>query len=140
MEGKPIIEVKVEFNQPGFKMKTEQGDVVMIPFYGKVYGELFSGIVEPWGVDTQILNQAGVRHMSARYLLTGKDKDGQECHIYVENNAFFTDDLPHPTFKSVPTFYTDSKLLSPYLHRNQFVGEGSVEKDGLWIRFYEIEH
>ncbi len=140
MEGKPIIEVKVEFDQPGFKMKTEQGDVVMIPFYGKVYGELFSGIVEPWGVDTQILNQAGVRHMSARYLLTGKDKDGQECHIYVENNAFFTDDLPHPTFKSVPTFYTDSKLLSPYLHRNQFVGEGSVEKDGLWIRFYEIEH
>jgi len=140
VEGKPIIEVKVEFDQPGFKMKTEQGDVVMIPFYGKVYGELFSGIVEPWGVDTQILNQAGVRHMSARYLLTGKDKDGQECHIYVENNAFFTDDLPHPTFKSVPTFYTDSKLLSPYLHRNQFVGEGSVEKDGLWIRFYEIEH
>ena len=140
MEGKPIFEVKVEFDQPGFKMKTEQGDVVMIPFYGKVYGELFSGIVEPWGVDTQILNRAGVRHMSARYLLTGKDKDGRECHIYVENNAFFTDDLPHPTFKSVPTFYTDSRLLAPYLHRNQFVGEGSVEKDGLWIRFYEIEH
>ena len=140
MEGKPILEVKVEFDQPGFKMQTEQGDVVMIPFYGKVYGELFSGIVEPWGVDTQILNRAGVRHMSARYLLTGKDKDGQECHIYVENNAFFTDDLPHPTFKSVPTFYTDSKLLSPYLHRNQFVGEGSIEKDGLWIRFYEIVH
>ena len=44
MEGKPIFEVKVEFDQPGFKMKTEQGDVVMIPFYGKVYGELFSGI------------------------------------------------------------------------------------------------
>ena len=140
MEGKPIFEVKVEFDQPGFKMKTEQGDVVMIPFYGKVYGELFSGIVEPWGVDTQILNRAGVRHMSARYLLTGNDKDGQECHIYVETNAFFTDDLPHPTFKSVPTFYTDSRLLAPYLHRNQFVGEGSVEKDGLWIRFYEIEH
>ena len=33
-----------------------------------------------------------------------------------------------------------SRLLAPYLHRNQFVGEGSVEKDGLWIRFYEIEH
>ena len=140
MEGKPILEVKVEFDQPGFKMQTEQGDVVMIPFYGKVYGELFSGIVEPWGVDTQILNQAGVRHMSARYLLTGKDKGGQDCHIYVENNAFFTDDKPHMTFKSVPTFYTDSKLLAPYLHCNQFVGEGKVEQDGLWIRFYEIEH
>jgi hypothetical protein len=105
-----------------------------------VSGELFNGIVEPWGVDTQILNRAGVRHMSARYLLTGTDKDGQESHIYVENNAWFNDDKPSRTFKSVPTFYTDSKLLAPYLHRNQFVGEGSMETDGLWIRFYEIEH
>jgi len=140
MNGKPILEVKIEFDKPGFKMKTEQGDVTMIPFYGKVYGELFNGIVEPWGVDTQILNRAGVRHMSARYLLTGTDKDGQESHIYVENNAWFTDDKPSRTFKSVPTFYTDSKLLASYLHRNQFVGEGSMEADGLWIRFYEIEH
>ena len=38
-------------------------------------------------MDTQVTNQNEVRHMSARYMLTGKDKEGADCRIYVENNA-----------------------------------------------------
>ena len=140
MEREPIIEVKVEFDQPGMKIETETGEVSMIPFYGTVKGKLFNGIVEPWGVDTQVKNQVGIRHMSARYMLTGTDETGEACHIYVENNGWMTDDKPSRTFRTVPTFITDSKHLAPYLHRNQFEGTGSVEEDGLWIRFYEIEH
>ncbi|MBR2826109.1 MAG: DUF3237 family protein [Erysipelotrichaceae bacterium] len=140
MNREPVIEVKVEFDQPGMKFETETGEVSMIPFYGTVKGKLFSGIVEPWGVDTQVKNQIGIRHMSARYMLTGIDSAGEKCHIYVENNGWMTDDRPSRTFRTVPTFITDSKTLAPYLHRNQFEGQGSVEEDGLWIRFYEIEH
>ncbi|MBR6958698.1 MAG: DUF3237 family protein [Erysipelotrichaceae bacterium] len=140
MNREPVIEVKVEFDQPGMKFETETGEVSMIPFYGTVKGKLFSGIVEPWGVDTQVKNQIGIRHMSARYMLTGIDSAGEKCHIYVENNGWMTDDRPSRTFRTVPTFMTDSKTLAPYLHRNQFEGQGSVEEDGLWIRFYEIEH
>ncbi len=140
MNREPVIEVKVEFDQPGMKFETETGEVSMIPFYGTVKGKLFNGIVEPWGVDTQVKNQIGIRHMSARYMLTGIDSAGEKCHIYVENNGWLTDDRPSRTFRTVPTFMTDSKTLAPYLHRNQFEGQGSVEEDGLWIRFYEIEH
>ena len=140
MNREPVIEVKVEFDQPGMKFETETGEVSMIPFYGTVNGKLFNGIVEPWGVDTQVKNQIGIRHMSARYMLTGIDSSGEKCHIYVENNGWLTDDRPSRTFRTVPTFMTDSKTLAPYLHRNQFEGQGSVEEDGLWIRFYEIEH
>ena len=140
MNREPVIEVKVEFDQPGMKFVTETGEVSMIPFYGTVKGKLFNGIVEPWGVDTQVKNQIGIRHMSARYMLTGIDSSGEKCHIYVENNGWLTDDRPSRTFRTVPTFMTDSKTLAPYLHRNQFEGQGSVEEDGLWIRFYEIEH
>lgn len=140
MNREPVIEVKVEFDQPGMKFETETGEVSMIPFYGTVKGKLFNGIVEPWGVDTQVKNQIGIRHMSARYMLTGIDSVGEKCHIYVENNGWLTDDRPSRTFRTVPTFMTDSKTLAPYLHRNQFEGQGSVEEDGLWIRFYEIEH
>lgn len=139
MNREPVIEVKVEFDQPGMKFETETGEVSMIPFYGTVKGKLFNGIVEPWGVDTQVKNQIGIRHMSARYMLTGIDSAGEKCHIYVENNGWLTDDRPSRTFRTVPTFMTDSKTLAPYLHRNQFEGQGSVEEDGLWIRFYEIE-
>lgn len=79
-----------------------------------------------------------MRHMSARYMLTGRDADGNDCHIYVENNGWFDDLHKSMPFRTVPTFYTDSPRLAGYLHRNQFIGEGVDEADGLHIYFYEI--
>ncbi|MBR2520694.1 MAG: DUF3237 family protein [Oscillospiraceae bacterium] len=138
MDRKAIMDVKVEFNGPVQRLSGENAQVIMIPFGGTVSGEIFSGIVEPCGVDTQVVNAAGVRHMSARYMLTGRDRDGSEARIYVENNGWFQgDDLPKP-FVTVPAFYTDSAALAKYLHSSRFTGEGSMEDDGLHIRFYEI--
>ena len=136
-EKKAVLEIKIEFDRQGLRIETDRGQVSMIPFAGHVDSDLFTGIVEPWGVDTQILNHAGVRHMSARYMLTGKDKDGEDCHIYVDNNGWMEDKVSR-SFRTVPTFYTDSKLLAPYLHQDRFYGIGSVGEDGLWIRFYEV--
>jgi len=135
----PILVICVQTDPDATVSLTgELGTVKMIPFKGSVEGPIFTGIVEPCGVDTQITNQNEVRHMSARYMLTGKDNTGAACHIYVENNAWFTGgDRPVP-FKTVPTFLTDSKALAPYLHRNQFIGEGLREEKGLFIRFYEL--
>lgn len=140
MDGKKILDVKIEMDSPSCQLKSELGEVVMIPFKGSVKGKIFQGIVEPCGVDTQVLNQAGVRHMSARYMLTGKDLEGQDAHIYVENNGWFQEGQFSMPFRTVPTFYTDSKVLAPYLHQNQFIGEGNEEEDGLHICFYEITH
>ena len=135
----PIMEICVQTDPDGTVMlSSEIGTVKMIPFKGTAQGPIFTGIVEPCGVDTQITNQNEVRHMSARYMLTGQDKTGQTCHIYVENNGWFTDGARPVPFKTVPTFITDSKALAPYLHRNQFTGEGVRDDTGLWIRFYEL--
>lgn len=142
MERKPILDIKIDMIGERLRMEGENGTVVMIPFKGSVDCELFKGIVEPCGVDTQITNAAHVRHMSARYMLSGVDCEGQEAHIYVENNGWF-DESKGPMkmpFHTVPTFYTDSKALAPYLHRNQFEGEGHRMEDGLHILFFEIEH
>ena len=137
MRNKPIFDIHIEFNGQSVQLKGENAEVVMIPFRGTVKSDLFSGIVEPCGVDTQVVNAAGVRHMSARYMLTGTDSDGQEAHIYVENNGWFSGEF-HMPFATVPTFYTDSRVLAPYLHTTRFVGEGRNEADGLHICFYEI--
>lgn len=138
-KAEPILEICVQTDPAGTVILTgEIGTVKMIPFKGTVEGPLFTGVVEPCGVDTQITNQNEVRHMSARYMLTGKDNTGADCHIYIENNGWFTDGARPTPFKTVPTFITDSKALAPYLHRNQFVGEGLREEKGLFIRFYEL--
>ena len=137
---KPILEIRIDMTIQGKTIKTARGDVSMIPFGGIVKSDLFNGIVEPWGVDTQITNHIGIKTLSARYMLTGKDKEGQDCHIYIENNGWLDDSKAPGPFRTVPTFLTDSKVLAPYLHRNQFIGIGSMEEDGLHIRFFEIEH
>ena len=135
---KPVLEILVETDPAGtVEMTNGLQTVKMIPFRGTVNSEIFRGIVEPCGVDTQVTNAAGVRHMSARYMLTGKDSSGADCHIYVENNGYFTNgERPRP-FRTVPTFLTDSALLRDYLQQNRFIGEGLRDEEGLHIRFYE---
>ncbi|MBQ2659003.1 MAG: DUF3237 family protein [Erysipelotrichaceae bacterium] len=134
----PILEIHIDIAERGFRMETELGEVSMIPFSGTIECEAFKGIVEPWGVNTQIVDQTNMRHLSARYVLTGKDCAGQDCHIYIENNGWM-ENRPSRQFKTVPTFLTDSKTLAPILHCNRFIGTGTVEENGLWIRFYQID-
>ena len=120
----PILDILIRFNGPIVRLT--DGSVVMIAFCGKAAGPIFTGIVEPCGVDTQICG-----HLSARYMLTGKDSAGAGCHIYVENNG---DSLE----RTVPTFHTDSEVLRGVLAAGSFYGKGSEEADGLHIRFYSI--
>ena len=140
MEKKPVMDLKIDFNGPVLKMKGENAEVVMIPFKGTVKGEIFNGIIEPCGVDTQVVNAAHVRHFCCFFLLCGFVFCGGVGVFYVENNGWFDDDAQQPgsSFRTVPTFYTDSSALAPYLHSTRFTGEGSMEADGLHIRYYEI--
>lgn len=139
MADKLIMEVFVELEPEhvvGFSGRT--GTVKMLPFTGKVKGEIFKGVVAPGGVDTQVTNAVGVRHMSARYMLAGEDMEGKPCHIYVDNEGWFTNGEQPKPFTTVPTFLTDSECLAPYLHQNIFRGEGHPGERGPIIKFYEI--
>ena len=138
MAKKAILDIWIDANGPALHMKGENAEIDMIPFKGTVKSEIFNGIVEPCGVDTQIVNAVHVRHMSARYMLTGKDSEGNDAHIYVENNGWFDDLTKTMPFHTVPTFYTDSPVMSAYLHSSRFEGEGAFKEDGLHIYFYEI--
>ena len=71
-----LMDVHVVFNGEIVSLNGAGGEVTMIPFAGTVEGPLFRGAVEPCGVDTQRVDAAGVRHLSARYMLTGADAEG----------------------------------------------------------------
>lgn len=138
---KAVLELLVQTRpEETVELEGELGHVKMIPFSGTVGGELFQGVIEPCGVDTQVTDAAGVRHMSARYMLTGTDCTGQSCRIYVENDGWFTNGERPKPWHSVPRFRTDSAALAPILHRGCFIGEGLRQEDGLHIRFYKTEN
>jgi hypothetical protein len=138
MRDKLIFEVAVEIDPTQIsQLKGPAGEVIMIPFSGTVAGELFNGRVLPGGVDTQTVDQNGVRHMSARYMLEGVDKNGEQCRIYINNNGWFPGEMVIP-FKTIPTFFTDSKALAAYLHSNRFRTEGYPRQSGVTIKVFEI--
>ena len=56
MGRKRILCIKIEANGTSVHMKGINGEVDMIPFKGYVKSEIFNGIVEPCGVDTQLVN------------------------------------------------------------------------------------
>ena len=137
MTDKLIFEVHVEIDDKTVSfLKGPAGEAVMIPFSGTVTGELFNGRVLPGGVDTQTVNQNGVRHMSARYMLEGFDSNGESCHIYIDNCGWF--ESMNMPFKTIPVFLTDSKKLAPYLHSNRFRGEGHLIDGKTVIKMFEI--
>ena len=139
MADKLIMEVLVSIEGKDVSfLKGPGGEVVMIPFGGTVQGEIFNGVVCPGGVDCQRVNLTGVRHMCARYMLEGTDSAGEKCHIFVDNNGWFTG-MQSP-FQTVPTFMTDSKTLAPYLHQNKFRGEGHPREGGVTIKFFEVDN
>ncbi|NLO49296.1 MAG: DUF3237 domain-containing protein [Clostridiales bacterium] len=137
MNDKLIFEIQIEIDNRAVSfLKGPAGESIMIPFTGKVKGELLNGKVLPGGVDTQRVNQNGVRHMSARYMIDCVDKDGDPCRVFIENNGWF--ESQSTPFKTIPTFMTDSKKLAPYLHCNNFRGEGHTENGSVVIKFFEI--
>lgn len=118
-------------------LNSNVGSIVMIPFKGKVTSEIFTGVILPGAVDTQLIDINNIKHMSARYMLVGKDYSGTDCKIYIENTGYFHVDSPKP-FRTIPKFYTDSNVLSEYLHSNSFRGEGHRDSEGLKIKFFEV--
>ncbi|MCR5826496.1 MAG: DUF3237 domain-containing protein [Oscillospiraceae bacterium] len=139
MADKLVMELHIELEADKVtELTCPVGAVRMLPFVGTVQSALFTGVVAPGGMDTQVTDAAGTRNMSARYMLVGRDCSGAPCHIYVDNEGWFTNGAHPQPFVTVPTFLTDSAVLAPYLHQRRFRGEGHPGEKGPTIRFYEV--
>ena len=87
---------------------------VMLSFGGYCDNEYFNGTVLPGAFDCQKTEQ-GATTLSARYVLKGRDRNNDECTIFIENNARAGAQFSHPTI------YTDSKALS-FLNKPGLIG------------------
>ena len=74
---------------------------------GEAEGPLFRGTIAPFAVDTQKVPKGGKPFLSARYLLCGKDRDGNGCRVFIENQGVFGEEF-------TPLVVTDSPLLADW--------------------------
>lgn len=139
MNDKCIMEFIITINPKDIStMESSNGKVTMIPFDGHVQSELFTGTILPGGVDVQITNAAGIRHMCARYMFEGTDQNGKKCHLFVDNNGYFEPNRDPSPFQTYPVFMTDSEALAKYLHQSRFRAEGHGSENGVIIKIFDV--
>ena len=130
---KPVLTVNVALDEI-IEVNGSRGKAAMILFHGDSDCENFKGKVLPGGVDTQKEEAGEKRLLSARYVLEGKDKDGKECRIFIENNGVV--DEPGAEVKTTPVIYTDSNALK-WLETAQLYGTVQGRPGGVLISIFE---
>ncbi len=118
------------------EVKGKTGEACMIAFDGTAEGPYFTGICLPTGVDTQSQKYAGddlARHLSARYMLVGKDSTGKDCRIFVQNEGAMASD---GSIRTTPKLYTDSQALA-WLETAELYGTISPREGGVTIHFWD---
>ncbi len=108
-------------------------NINMIRFTGYAKSKYFQGKILPGGVDLQTQNYGEKNLLSARYIMEGKDEEGNECRIYIENNGYADE---NGMIKTKPTVVTDSKALS-WLETASLEGSISSENDMVVIHIYK---
>lgn len=109
--------------------------VTMINFTGHAKSDYFEGEVLSGGVDTQTHWTRDSTTLSARYMLQGKDSDGKECFVFVQNEGGF---FPSSDGSTRPQIVTNSEVLKKFC-REPLTGKLDFAQEGLTIRIYGKE-
>lgn len=125
------MELLMVINVKTYDIQTVEGTydkVVMIPFSAETDGELFRGKTIENGVDTQHISPDGSVTLSARYMLVGRDRKGNECRVFIENCGDALDNCR-------PNIVTDSPELS-FLETEELVSMVEPCEGGVTVRIF----
>lgn len=109
-------------------VKGKLRDVSMLSFTGEAKGRYFNGKVLGTGIDTQYLSKDKHMLLSARYMLEGKDIDGNKCRCFIENNGSFDNGF-------IPKIVTDSLSLAEF-EGAELKAEIVTEENGVIVSIY----
>ena len=119
-----------------YEVKGKSAEAVMINFGGDAKSEFFEGVILPGGVDTQKEFYPERRTLSARYILEGKDMEGEKCRIFIENNG--TADENKFVHETTPRIITDSKALS-WMETATLKGTLEPKEGGVIIHIFKAD-
>lgn len=143
-----FADLSVQVGTPQEVGQTAHGQRRLIPILGgTATGKGWSARVVPGGADFQLIVNAGLSELDARYCL---ETDGGEL-IYVQNRAIRSGppeliarlvrgepvDPALIYFRCAPTFETASPTLR-WIGERMFVGSGARYPDKVVMRFFEL--
>lgn len=123
-----LMEIRVKISDP-VSVEGHTKTIVMIPFTAEATGKYFQGKTIGSCVDTQKIDPGKPGVLSARYMLEGRDFQGDECRVFVENNG---SDWSHMN----PMLITDSEALKEW-ETMEIYGTVEAIEGGVLIRFYK---
>ncbi len=132
---KEILTINVNLTDI-YEVKGKSAEAVMINFGGDAKSEFFEGVILPGGVDTQKEFYPERRTLSARYILEGKDMEGEKCRIFIENNG--TADENKFVHETTPRIVTDSKALS-WMETATLKGTLEPKEGGVIIHIFKAD-
>ncbi|MBP5298565.1 MAG: DUF3237 family protein [Lachnospiraceae bacterium] len=132
---KEILTINVNLTDI-YEVKGKSAEAVMINFGGDAKSEFFEGVILPGGVDTQKEFYPERRTLSARYILEGKDMEGEKCRIFIENNG--TADENKFVHETTPRIITDSKALS-WMETATLKGTLEPKEGGVIIHIFKAD-
>jgi len=101
--------------------------VNMVTFVGQAKSHYFHGEIEVIGTDTQFIHDKKLI-LSARYMLSGYDLEGQACKIFIQNEG-------RPE-NLIPMVVTDSKALK-FLNDAKLTSSVSATDKGVLVKVFK---
>ena len=147
-ELKLFADLTVHVDKPHEVGLAVHGQRRVIPILGgNVQGQGWTAKVLPGGADFQLIVNAGMAELDARYVL---ETDAGDL-IFVQNRAVRTaspevmtrlmrGEVVEPTqvyFRCTPQFETASRALS-WISERLFIGTGARQPDRVIMRFFEV--
>ena len=127
MHDELLMEIRVTCLEP-VSVNGANRTIVMIPFTGEASGLYFTGSVTGTGMDTQKIENDGTFRLSARYMLEGKDFEGNDCRVFIENQG-------NPDTGLTPSIVTDSPALADW-ETAELYAESDGIPEGVMIRIF----
>lgn len=123
-----ILTINVKTEAPTF-IKGSTKNILSIPFTAEAVGPAFFGETVGVGVDTQKIKD-GKAFLSARYILRGKDFNGTDSTLFIENNGESLESCR-------PMLVTDSEALA-YLETSDLKAVVTPNNGGVTVSIYVL--
>ncbi len=135
----PLLSIHLHLDDSaGSTFEAGDGRASIVPLAGTAEGKIFSGSLEPGGICVTTKSAGRMSHITAHYVIAGRDAQGNAARVFVTNESW-VDEGYESFFRTSATFVTDNVLLKQLLSENTLTAHGKRVSGFVDLDVYEAE-